>query len=134
MHTVCTKIMPEKNVGLIWIQTVWHWWYSWKFQKKLILLTTKSMKNYQVGKDLISVELISNTPRHKFILTGIVLQCFAFAVCYTVCLCCTKLLQTLASIENVNTIDECRAICRPTGDKWQSKTVSSDFLYAFVDC
>ena len=25
------------------------------------------------------------------------------------------------------------AICRPTGDKWQSKTVSSDFLSAFVD-
>ena len=32
------QIRPDKTSGLIWSQTVLHWWYSWKsFSKKLIL-------------------------------------------------------------------------------------------------
>ena len=35
LQTVWTQIRPDKTFGLIWIQTVWHWWYSWKiFWKK----------------------------------------------------------------------------------------------------
>ena len=36
LKTVWTQIRPDKMSGLIWIQTVWHWWFSWKnFLKKL---------------------------------------------------------------------------------------------------
>ena len=37
LQTIWTQIRPDNLSGLIWIQTVWHWWYSWKsFSKKLI--------------------------------------------------------------------------------------------------
>ena len=57
---LCKQLGPRSGPtvsGLIWIQAVWHWWYSWKnFSKKLILKKSaddkKSMKNYPGGKVL----------------------------------------------------------------------------------
>ena len=38
---------PTKCLGLIWIQTVWLWWYSWKkFAKKLISFFKKSADDW----------------------------------------------------------------------------------------
>ena len=48
MQTVWTQIRPDKKSGLIWIQTVWHWWYSWKiffnFNNKINQQMTKMLQ------------------------------------------------------------------------------------------
>ena len=59
LNHLCRLLITFANslLGLIWIQTVWHWWYSWKnFSKKLILKKIsrrqKIMQNYPGGKAL----------------------------------------------------------------------------------
>ena len=63
-QTVWTQIRPDKMSGLIWIQTVWHWWYSWKkFSKKLIL-----KKNQQTTKCWLICLFFFRVSRHAAVM------------------------------------------------------------------
>ena len=105
-----------------------------KLKKKLILKRKISrrqkMNNYQVGKDLISVELISKTSRHKFILTSIILQCFDCCLLHCVFVLHkaladittpdmqqskTLILSTNVDQNSLETVFDCHL--SPTGDK-----------------
>ena len=45
-----TYVYVTKMSGLLWIQTVWHWWNSWKFVSKVDFFK----KNQQATKKIKS--------------------------------------------------------------------------------
>ena len=69
MQTVWTQIRPDKPSGLIWNQTVWHWWYSLKefFQKMLdpncLTLRWYSWRNS--SKNILKKSADNKKKKHK---------------------------------------------------------------------
>ena len=60
LQTAWTQIRPIEILGLIWIQIVWHWLYSWRliFEKKKwksLANDKKACKNYPACIELISL-------------------------------------------------------------------------------